>query len=196
MNTLTLKIIFFIGLIASFIIRVPHQQKNKQNKITDNRKTSLEKLLLFCVFLGMLVTPLIYIFSPILSFADYSLPTWVNIFGICIYLTSMWLFWKSHHDLGQNWSPTLEVRESHTLITDGIYQKIRHPMYTSVFLWCVAQALLIPNYIAGLSGIISFVILYFLRIGNEEKMMLDQFGDAYREYMERTGRIIPKLFQS
>jgi protein-S-isoprenylcysteine O-methyltransferase Ste14 len=106
----------------------------------------------------------------------------------------MYLFWKSHHDLGQNWSPTLEVRAEHTLITNGIYQSIRHPMYSSIWLWSLAQALLLPNYIAGFSGLISFGALYFLRVGNEEKMMLDQFGDEYQGYMQRTGRVLPKLF--
>lgn len=194
MNTLTLKIIFFLGLIVSSVIRSPHQKRNKQNKITDDRKTNIEKVSLFFVSLGMFLIPVIYSFSPLFSFADYSLPIWVNIGGILTYIIAMWLFWKSHHDLGQNWSVSLEVRESHTLITNGIYQKIRHPMYTSVFLWSLAQALLLPNYIAGFAGIISFTFLYLLRVGNEEKMMLDQFGEVYSEYMESTGRLLPKLF--
>ena len=194
MSTLVLKIIFSVGLIVSSVIRSPHQQRYKQNKITDDRKTNIEKLLLLFVFLGMFLIPVIYIFSPLFSFADYSLPIWANISGIFTYIIAMWLFWKSHHDLGQNWSVSLEVRESHTLITNGIYQNIRHPMYTSIFLWCLAQALLLPNYIAGFAGIISFTFLYLLRVGNEEKMMLDQFGEVYSEYMESTGRLLPKLF--
>ena len=128
MNTLTLKIIFCIGLVVSFVIRSPHQKRNKQNKITDDRKTNIEKVSLLFVSLGMFFIPVIYTFSPLFSFADYSLPIWVNIGGIFTYIIAMWLFWKSHHDLGQNWSVSLEVRESHTLITNGIYQKIRHPM--------------------------------------------------------------------
>lgn len=194
MNTLTLKIIFFIGLFVSYVIRSPHQKRYKQNKITDDRKTNIEKVSLFFVSLGMFFIPVIYTFSPLFSFADYSLPIWANISGIFTYIIAMWLFWKSHHDLGQNWSVSLEIRESHTLITNGIYQNIRHPMYTSVFLWSLAQALLLPNYIAGFSGIISFTLLYLLRVGNEEKMMLEQFGEVYSEYMKSTGRLLPKLF--
>ena len=194
MSTLVLKIIFSVGLIVSSVIRSPHQQRYKQNKITDDRKTNIEKLLLLFVFLGMFLIPVIYIFSPLFSFADYSLPICANISGIFTYIIAMWLFWKSHHDLGQNWSVSLEVRESHILITNGIYQNIRHPMYTSIFLWCLAQALLLPNYIAGFAGIISFTFLYLLRVGNEEKMMLEQFGEVYSEYMESTGRLLPKLF--
>lgn len=194
MDTLTLKVLFFVGIVASFIIRYPYHQQNKKNQITSDRKTAQEKFLLTLVFWGMLVIPIVYLFTPLFSFADYQLPIWVNITGVVMYVVSMYLFWRSHHDLGQNWSPTLEVRADHTLITSGIYQNIRHPMYTSVWLWCLGQALLLPNYIAGFAGLITFGTLYFLRVGNEEKMMLDQFGNEYQSYMQRTGRILPKLF--
>jgi len=35
--------------------------------------------------------------------------------------------------------------------------------------------------------------LYLVRVGPEEQMMIDRFGDEYREYMERTGRLFPKF---
>ncbi|NDJ17906.1 protein-S-isoprenylcysteine O-methyltransferase [Myxacorys almedinensis] len=194
MDTVILKIIYLIGLAASTAIRLPHQRKNKQNTIADDRKTPLEKTLLLLVFLGMFVLPLLYVFSPWLRFADYELPLWANGLGVLSFAIGLWLFWRAHRDLGENWSPTLQIREGHTLITNGIYQTIRHPMYTSIWLWGVAQALLLPNWIAGLAGIISFGILYVARIGNEEQMMLDQFGDQYQAYVQQTNRLIPYLF--
>ncbi|PIG90777.1 protein-S-isoprenylcysteine methyltransferase [Gloeocapsopsis sp. IPPAS B-1203] len=159
----------------------------------DNRKTPQENGLLFLVFLGMVALPLVYVFTPWLDIANYHLPIWANGLGVVTFAIAMWLFWRSHHDLGRNWSPTLQVREAHTLIVSGIYQKIRHPMYTSIWLWSIAQALLLPNWIAGLSGIIGFGILYIVRVRNEEQMMLDQFGDQYQEYMHKTKRLIPYL---
>ncbi|NEZ55843.1 isoprenylcysteine carboxylmethyltransferase family protein [Leptolyngbyaceae cyanobacterium CCMR0082] len=160
----------------------------------DNRKTPLENSLLAFVLVGMFVLPLIYIVTPLFDFANYSLPIWANSLGIVMFAISLYLFWRSHHDLGKNWSPTLQVREDHSLITNGIYQSIRHPMYTSIWLWAIAQALLLTNWIAGLSGIIAFGTLYILRIGNEEAMMLEQFGEQYREYRQRTKRLVPFLF--
>ncbi|WP_289501529.1 protein-S-isoprenylcysteine O-methyltransferase [Gloeocapsopsis sp. IPPAS B-1203] len=193
MDTQILKIAFLIGLAASTIIRIPYQRETKQNTIIDNRKTPQENGLLFLVFLGMVALPLVYVFTPWLDIANYHLPIWANGLGVVTFAIAMWLFWRSHHDLGRNWSPTLQVREAHTLIVSGIYQKIRHPMYTSIWLWSIAQALLLPNWIAGLSGIIGFGILYIVRVRNEEQMMLDQFGDQYQEYMHKTKRLIPYL---
>jgi protein-S-isoprenylcysteine O-methyltransferase Ste14 len=66
-------------------------------------------------------------------------------------------------------------------------------MYTAFWLWALAQALLLPNWVAGLSGLIGFGILYGFRIGREERLMLDTFGDQYRSYAARTARLIPWL---
>jgi len=194
MDTLIFKIVFLIGIISSFIIRTPHQRINEQNRIVDDRKTMQEKILLLFVFLGMFILPMIYIFTPWLNFANYSLPVWASLLGMLIFAIALWLFWRSHRDLGKNWSPTLQVREDHTLITNGIYQTIRHPMYTSIWLWAIAQALLLTNWIAGLSGIITFGTLYCVRVGNEENMMLEQFGEPYQAYMQKTKRLLPHLF--
>lgn len=138
MDTLTLKILFMIGIVSSFVIRLPYQRENKKNKIAYDRKTMQEKVLILLVFIGMIILPLIYVMSPWLNFANYSLPLWANWLGVAAFAVALWLFWRSHRDLGKNWSPTLEVREGHTLVSNRVYQTIRHPMYTSVWLWCVA----------------------------------------------------------
>ena len=103
------------------------------------------------------------------------------------------MFRKTHAQLGRNWSVTLEVRVDHSLITDGVYAHVRHPMYTAFWLWALAQAILLPNWIAGFAGIFGFGTLYLFRVGREETMLLETFGDEYRDYMRRTGRVIPRL---
>jgi protein-S-isoprenylcysteine O-methyltransferase Ste14 len=106
---------------------------------------------------------------------------------------SLLVFWRGHADLGLNWSPSLEIRAHHELVTRGIYRHVRHPMYASLLLWALAQPLLLHNYIVGLVGPVTFAAFYALRVGPEERMMLDTFGDRYREYMQRTGRVLPRL---
>jgi len=52
----------------------------------------------------------------------------------------------------------------------------------------------LPNWFAGSAGILGFGILYFGRIEQEERIMLDTFGDDYRIYMDRTARIVPWIY--
>ena len=83
--------------------------------------------------------------------------------------------------------------ENHELVTEGIYRTVRHPMYSAFWLWAIAQALLLPNWIAGFAGLAGFAVLYFGRVAREERMMLETFGDSYRAYMARTGRVFPSI---
>ena len=107
----------------------------------------------------------------------------------------LWLFRRSHADLGRNWSVTLELREEHRLVTSGVYERIRHPMYSAIFLVYTAQALLIHNWIAGLGGIFSFGLMYVIRVPKEEAMMREQFGEAYDAYCRSSGRLWPKYLK-
>ena len=154
----------------------------------------METVLLALVWIGFLV-PLIWIASPVFSFAEYPLRAGRVIAGIACLAVGLWLFHRSHTDLGSNWSVTLEVPEEHRLITEGIYRSVRHPMYTALLLYAIGQALVIPNWVAGPSSyVIAFAILFAFRVRAEERMMLDQFGDHTRAYAARTKRLIPGVW--
>lgn len=188
-----LKIVYGIGAITIFIIRLPYWWLARSTRIVVDRKTVRERILLAFLSVGMGALPLVYIFTSRLNFANYRLPSWAGQIGAVILATSLWLLWRAHVDLGRYWSHSLQLRQGHQLITSGIYKHIRHPMYASGWLLGIAQALLLQNWIAGLSGLVSFTLLYFLRVPREEQMMLDQFGEEYQSYMNRTGRVIPRL---
>jgi protein-S-isoprenylcysteine O-methyltransferase Ste14 len=113
--------------------------------------------------------------------------------GVATTVATLWLFWRSHADLGRNFSAKLVIREKHNLVTTGVYRLIRHPMYASFLLWSVLQILLLPNWITGLAGVFGFCILYCARIHREEQLMLHKFGDEYRQYMTHTKRLVPYI---
>lgn len=148
---------------------------------------------LILLSIGTGLIPIIYAATNWLDFANYTLPAWAGWLGVLILAGGLFVFWRAHLDLGVNWSPTLEIREKHELITRGIYGLIRHPMYASQWLWVIAQPLLLQNWIAGWLNLPAFAAFYFLRVGAEEQLMLEQFGDQYRSYMQRVGAVFPKL---
>ena len=106
---------------------------------------------------------------------------------------SIAILWLAHHDLGRNWSPSVDLRQEHKQVTHGIYEHLRHPIYASVWLWCLAQALLVHNWIGGLAGLVLFLPVYLTRLPVEEGMMLEVFGEEYRGYRRRVGGIFPRL---
>ena len=187
------KVVYVIGFITIFIIRLTYWWRARNRRIVVDRKTAREKSLLAFLSVGVGALPLLSIFTPWLSFADYRLPSWAGWTGATIFALGLWLLWRAHATLGPYWSDSLQLREGHPLITSGIYRHIRHPMYAFGWLLAIAQALLLPNWIAGLSGLVSFAPLYVSRVPREEQMMLDQFGEEYQAYMNRTGRIFPRV---
>lgn len=159
--------------------------------VSARHRQGRERTLVFLVGVGMLYLPAIAVATPFLDFARYGTPVWLLALGALPAVCGIWLFWLSHADLGKNWSPVLELRESHALVTGGIYAHIRHPMYAAIFLIVAAQFAFLGNLLAGPAGLLAFALLYLDRIASEEAMMADRFGADWTRYVAKTGRILP-----
>lgn len=188
------KVLMLVSIVSTVIIRAPHGGRSRKVAIVESRKGRLEMVLLALMSIAAIILPLVAIFTPFLSFADYPLHPVAFAIGVGILCPGIWLFYRSHADLGKNWSISLEIREDHQLVTSGVYRLIRHPMYTAIFLLAFAQALLLSNWLAGPSCLLAFLLMFVLRIGGEEQMMLKKFGEAYADYRNRTNRLIPHLW--
>lgn len=184
---------YWVAIVLEMVIRAPISRQQRTLKKARRQIDTQEKVLLGLLFLAMFFAPLFYSTTSWFDFADYTLPGWAGWLGLGLLACALLVFWRSHADLGLNWSPSLEIREKHELITRGIYGVIRHPMYASQWLWVFAQPLLLQNWIAGWLNLIVFIFFYALRVRAEEQMMLEQFGEQYRSYKQKVGALFPKL---
>ena len=94
--------------------------------------------------------------------------------------------------LGGNLTDTVVTREHHTLVVNGPYRFVRHPFYVAVGLWTTAFSVMAANWFL-LAGSLAVLALLVIRTNAEEARLVARFGDAYQEYMTRTGRFLPKL---
>ena len=187
------NVVFFIGFGVYVTIRGVFDQRTKGNEKAVSRVDARDRTLIVVVGVGSLLLPVLYLLTPWLTFADYRLPTFAPWCGAAVMVAALWLFWRSHSDLGKNWSMTLEIRKGHQLVKHGVYRSIRHPMYASIWLWGLAQGLLLQNWLAGWSAFVTFAVMYFVRTPREELMMCEVFGQEYRDYMRQTGRLFPRI---
>jgi protein-S-isoprenylcysteine O-methyltransferase Ste14 len=188
------EVSWLLGIIAWYVIRYPFERRAKRVRVVGDYRSVSEKVALAAALFGMAILPAFYVFTGIPQAADYPPRAWAIVIGILLFVFGLWVFRRSHKDLGRNWSVTLEIRDRHKLVSAGLYRFIRHPMYASFLLIALAQAFLLPNWVAGMSGLIGFAVLFFMRVHVEERMMLDNFGDEYRAYSSRTKRIIPYIY--
>ena len=193
MNPWIVKALVLAGAAVMIGIRAPHGRRSRIVKVATSHKTPLDTGLLIVAWVGFFV-PLIWVASRAFSFAEYELSAGPFVAGVMCLVIGLWLFYRSHADLGTNWSITLEIRERHRLITHGVYRHIRHPMYSALALYAIGQALAIPNWVAGPSNLIAFAILLALRVHAEERMMVEEFGEEYAAYSARTKRLIPGVW--
>lgn len=187
-------IIWAIGIVAWLAIRLPRRRKARKARVIVDRVSLTERLTLSLCIVGLVICPALYALEFWFDGSNYRFQPALAWLGTAIMIVFIALFYLSHKQLDRNWSVTLEVREGHKLVNHGLYAHIRHPMYTSFFLWGIAQALLISDWIAGFAGLASVLVLYLSRINNEEDMMRSQFGSAYDEYCKKTTRLVPRLF--
>jgi protein-S-isoprenylcysteine O-methyltransferase Ste14 len=178
--------------VVMIAIRAPHGHRSRAVPVAHSARGRLEATLLVLVWLGFFV-PLVWIATPAFDVAEFPLAPAPLAAGVACYVVGLWLFHRSHADLGTNWSITLEIREGHSLVTTGVYRRIRHPMYSALFLYSAGQALVVPNWLAGPSYLVPFALLVALRLGPEERMMRERFGAAWDAYAARTARLVPGL---
>lgn len=190
-------VLFFGGLAIRGYARKrqPGLQRSVRERIREAIKVEGKANFILLVFNGVyliIATVLYLFFVSWMPWSQLPLPEWLRWIGFGAGIISLpFNFWV-HHTLGKHWFPSLELKEQHTLVTSGPYSRIRHPMYTVHIVYFFALFLVSAN-LHFLIVFILTIIMIFVRMPREEQMMLDRFGDEYRAYMKRTGRLLPRF---
>lgn len=194
MTALAGKIAWVVLVSAWYAIRYPFERRAKRTRTEATARDKGEWIRMTIASIGLGALPILFLTTGWPRFANYAPSPLQFAAGIAVAALALILFRKTHVALGRFWSVSLDIRDGHRLVTEGIYSTLRHPMYTAFWLMALGQALLLPNWIAGPAGLIGFGFLFFSRIGPEEKMMEAKFGTEYTQYRNRTNRIIPGVW--
>ena len=126
-------------------------------------------------------------------FFSILLPDWFRLVMVGVAALGILFVWWGCRVLGRNWAPSVSgVRKDAVLVTTGLYGFVRHPIYSGAFIFLAALTLVAANWLVILPTLALLGVLY-ASIDEEEAMLIDKFGDEYREYMKRTPRFIPKF---
>ncbi len=191
MTPIVYEVIWFAGIACWYIIRYPFERKANKVSVRKSLFGRRESSILGAAFLGLILVPAVYALTGFPKLLDRPFIPAVAWLGVITLGAGLWLFFRSHADLGRNWSISLEIREQHALVQSGVYRLIRHPMYSSFFITALAQLFLFPNWFAGAAGLVGVGVLYTFRVRQEERMMGENFGSDYVSYTAKTKRLIP-----
>jgi protein-S-isoprenylcysteine O-methyltransferase Ste14 len=166
-----------------------------ESELRNVSESKLRLALMAVSGLGAHLLAILWIIQPAwLSWSCLPLPDWLRWVGVVIGAVDVWVGYLAHRTLGTNYTATLKRMEGQRLVVQGIYRWIRHPMYTSFFAVLVANFLLTANWLIGLLAVV-YSLLIVERVGREERILLESFGDEYRRYMRRVGRFFPRLIR-
>jgi len=189
-SVLFFKIQFIIIFFIWVGVRYYFSSKINQ-KVSESIRPCIEKTLVFLNIVGQIIIPMIIMFTPFFDQFKIGINTILKQILVFVSLINILFYAKIFLDLGQSWSPILELKEDHKLVTSGVYKYVRHPMYTHFWLWAISQGIILDNYLVLIPGVLFWAMLYFFRVSKEEDMMTQRFGFEYELYMQTTPRIIP-----
>lgn len=191
MFQLIAAIIFIAGVTIGVYFRY-QSEKSGERLSWAEEGLAVMVLLRLAGLLGWL-SLIVYLLNPAwMQWSAVPLPAWLRWLGVVTAVLSLPLMYWLFRSIGRNITQTVKTRKEHQLVTTGPYRWVRHPLYSVGTLLFGSFALIAANWFMALATLLGFVML-LVRLPNEERHLLERFGDEYQEYMKRTGRFVPRL---
>ncbi len=124
---------------------------------------------------------------------DFLDNTTVNILGFSLGLIGLFLCWKAQKEMGNSWRVGIDRQHKTRLVTTGIFQKVRNPTYSGLFLICAGSFIIFPT-ISLMVWVIVFYISIEFQVRIEEEFLTDTHGEQYTRYCQTTKRYIPFFY--
>lgn len=168
--------------------------KDSDEKVSRKVDGSVMMTLIRIGGLVLWLSPVIYLLNPgWMAWSKIGLPEWARWLGVAIGATCAGLVYWLFSSIGSGITPTSATRKEHTLVTNGIYRWVRHPLYSVGSSLFIAIGMMADNWFIAMLGVLTFILMA-LRLPKEEANLIEKFGNEYREYMKTTGAFLPKLF--
>ncbi len=188
--------LLILGLLVTALSITAYFRRKAQRVGGDKIDRTQEGVPLMIVLrvagLALWLSVLMYVINPNwIAFAAFPLPDALRWFGFALCLIALPLLVWMFRSLGNNITDTVQTRAHAQLVVRGPYQYIRHPLYSFGVLFFVGLMLMAANGLIVFFGAAALTML-ILRTPNEENILVEKFGDAYRAYMAQTPRFVPR----
>ena len=190
-----LPLIIAIGLIIFFYsiessLRYGKEARSFKTTEKDNNSTFYLKRL---ISLNTVIIPSAFLLNHYDICVLFNDPL-LAISGNVIMVTGLLLRVFAVLTLKEYYTRTLKIQENQKIIDVGLYKHLRHPGYLGLIMIWTGAGLSSNNYLILLIVALLTLSAYHYRMNSEEKMLIEAFGDDYKNYMQRTWRIAPLIY--
>ncbi len=181
-------LVIILGSIAMWLTQPAFTVKETSDKKSSDRFSVI--LILAMSFISVVV--------PVVDWAYFKFDqdglNWITVLGILMIVVGITFRALAVRYLGKYFTPTVQIKDDHKLITTGPYSIVRHPSYTGAFLAIIAGGVVLESLVGFIISCTAMIIAYYVRIGIEEKELTANFGSAYEQYQKNTKMIIPYVW--
>ncbi|MGE5473363.1 MAG: methyltransferase family protein [Ignavibacteriales bacterium] len=175
----------FISILINFI-------ESKQNgKAAKEKKSIVETGTMTLFFLAFYTLIRFDIWG--LSFNNNPLRIFIVFFGLFMVILGCIINIRGRFNLGRNWANHIKIYEKQTLVREGVYRVVRHPLYASIIWMFYGASLIYLNLSAFLANTLIFIPFMYYRAKQEEELLTNRF-EEYKEYQTKVGMFFPNLF--
>ena len=160
------------------------QKNQKQKEVKSVVETaSMSAFFLLCLFI---------VLSRIGVYTFHS--TFLNVIALLVYSLGVFINLQGRKNLGKNWGNNVVIYKNHTLVTNGVYRFVRHPLYASIIWMIYAVSVVYQNYLVAILNTVIFIPFMTYRAKQEEKELVKIFKE-YESYRKSVGMFFPKIIK-
>lgn len=181
--------LFIAIFVATFSISAYFRRKARRSgevipRVREGKLSLLLRLLfaapIYLSFFAYMVNP------DWLAWSSLPLSTWLRWFGVAVGFGMLPVLYWVVSTLGRNISETVLTKEDHSLVTQGPYRWVRHPLYSVATILFVSLGIVAANWFIIVMALVIIIGIALVVIPKEEAQLISKFGDKYREYMKGT----------
>jgi protein-S-isoprenylcysteine O-methyltransferase Ste14 len=181
-----MAVIYIGGLVIFLTQPAFNVQETLNNKVTD--KFSI---------LFILIASGISISGSIIEWAYFGNITtnvFITILGIVMIIFGLAVRISAINTLGKYFTATARSTAQHILIKTGPYSIVRHPSYIGAIIALIGVPVFLNNVLTPFLTVLLLSVVYSMRIKNEDKLLINMFGEEYIRYAVNVKAIIPYIW--
>jgi protein-S-isoprenylcysteine O-methyltransferase Ste14 len=181
----------WLAVAAAWLTLTTQPQLGPRRMLADRGDRLSALGILVALLTGLLVAVIDFGYRAQLRPPPLSLPV---VGGAIVVAGGISLRVWSIRTLGSLFTATVSVMPDQQVVQSGPYRALRHPSYTGALLTVLGIALVFASVVGAVATLALGVPVYVYRMSIEERALVDQLGEAYRSYRERTWRLVPFVY--
>ncbi|MBR4110437.1 MAG: isoprenylcysteine carboxylmethyltransferase family protein [Clostridia bacterium] len=190
LETFVISFIVTLGIVLIYLRVFKNFKQAKLQK--DQRKKEIKSVVETTSMTCFFILCYVIVITGLGSFTFSNI--YINILALIVYIIGTVFNLLGRKYLGANWGNNVVIYTNHTLVTDGVYKVVRHPLYASIIWMIYAVGILYKNYLVIILNTIIFIPFMTYRAKQEEKE-LEKIFEEYKNYKKRVGMFFPKILK-